>query len=167
MKKLFLLLAVAGVMVACGGGEKKAAEKTCLVAETTEIKGDLKDYYTVVDKEYTLEDEEYSNDKMVTIILKRTDKALPSKYDGFEPSGTYGYGVNGNYGFGIIVKNANGDEVMNVRADASGLDGVYSHEDLKNLWELEAGEEAKVRWSTSDLNDCTGKMTFRITSFAK
>lgn len=165
MRKLMFMLAACVAFAACGGDEK-APEKTFLAPETTEIKGDLKDYFTVVDKEYTLTDADYFG-KMVTITLKRTDKALPARFDGFEPVGTYGAGVRGNYGVGIVVKNANDEEVMNVRADHGGMGGVYSHEDLLNLWELEAGEEANVRWSTSDLDKCTGKMTFRITSYAK
>ena len=166
MKKLLLFLAVAGFMVACGGGEKKTA--TTLAPSKTEIKGDLSEYFTVVEKTYDFADFEKSmfEEPIIAIELQRTDKALPEAYKkGYEPVGYSGYGVKGNYGFGIKVKDADGKEVYSVRADASGLSGVYDTDDLKNLWELEAGETGQVRWSADELKDANGEYKFEITSY--
>ena len=171
MKKIFscaMIVAMTIALVSCGGGEKKApAPANTLAPAKTEIKGDLAEYFTVVEKTYNFADFEKSilDEPVIAIELQRTDKALPEAYKkGYEPMGTYGQGVYGNYGFGIKVKNAEGKDVFSVRADASGLNGVYSSDDLKDLWELEAGETGQVRWSATELKDAKGEYKFEITS---
>lgn len=162
-----MIVAMALALVSCGGEEKKAAAKDVLAPAKTEVKGDLAEYFTVVDKTYEMAsfEEAISGGPIIAIELQRTDKAFPEAYKkGYEPMGTYGQGVYGNYGFGIKVKNAEGKDVFSVRADASGLNGVYSSDDLKDLWELEAGETGQVRWSASDLKGAKGEYKFEITS---
>ena len=55
--------------------------------------------------------------------------------------------------------------MFSARADEGGLDGVYSSDDLKDLWELEAGETNQVRWNVEELKDPSGEYTFEITSY--
>lgn len=177
MKKILrtgvAILTLAALM-SCGGNsnqknnenEKEQAEKeTVLVPKTTKVKGDLSEYFEVVEKEYQLKDDTFG--KMVTITLMRKDKELPDIYKEFMPVGYFGAGVMGNYGFGIKIFDENEDQVLSIRADDGGMGGVYSSDDLKDLWDLEEGETGIVRWSTDDLDECTGKLTFTITSYAK
>ena len=177
MKKILrtgvAILTLAALM-SCGGNsnqknnenEKEQAEKkTVLVPKGTKVKGDLSEYFEVVEKEYQLKDDTFG--KMVTITLMRKDKELPDIYKEFMPVGYFGAGVMGNYGFGIKIFDENEDQVLSIRADDGGMGGVYSSDDLKDLWDLEEGETGIVRWSTDDLDECTGKLTFTITSYAK
>ena len=177
MKKILrtgvAILTLAALM-SCGGNsnqknnenEKEQAEKeTVLVPKTTKVKGDLSEYFEVVEKEYQLKDDTYS--KMITITLMRKDKELPDIYKEFKPVGYFGAGVMGNYGFGIKIFDENEDQVLSIRADVGGTGGVYSSDDLKDLWDLEKGETGIVRWMTYDLDECTGKLTFTITSYAQ
>lgn len=177
MKKILrtgvAILTLAALM-SCGGNsnqknnenEKEQAEKeTVLVPKTTKVKGDLSEYFEVVEKEYQLKDDTYS--KMITITLMRKDKELPDIYKEFKPVGYFGAGVMGNYGFGIKIFDENEDQVLSIRADVGGTGGVYSSDDLKDLWDLEEGETGIVRWMTYDLDECTGKLTFTITSYAQ
>lgn len=177
MKKILrtgvAILTLAALM-SCGGNsnqknnenEKEQAEKkTVLVPKATKVKGDLSEYFEVVEKEYQLKDDTFG--KMVTITLMRKDKELPDIYKEFMPVGYFGAGVMGNYGFGIKIFDENEDQVLSIRADDGGMGGVYSSDDLKDLWDLEEGETGIVRWSTDDLDECTGKLTFTITSYAK
>ena len=173
MKKIFscaMIVAMSIALVSCGGSEKKTADSaaTTLAPSKTEIKGDLSEYFTVVEKTYDFADFEksmFDEEPIIALELQRTDKALPEAYKkGYEPVGYSGYSGRGNYGFGIKVKDADGKEVFSVRADASGLNGVYDSDDLKNLWELEAGETGQVRWSAYELKDANGEYKFEITS---
>lgn len=157
-------MTVCFVMVACGGEEKKKSANT-LSPEKTEIKGALSEYYTVVEKTYDIDafEKDVLEAPIIKIELKRTDKERMG-FDCFEPVGTYGRDVYGNYGFGIKVTDAAGNQVYSVRADESGLNGVYSSDDLKDLWELEPGEVGIVRWSADELKDAKGEFKFEITS---
>ena len=69
--------------------------------------------------------------------------------------------------FKCMVTDANGKQVLSVRADEGGMNGVYSSDDLKDLWELEPGETGIVRWSAEELKDAKGEYKFEITSYAK
>ena len=170
MKKIFscaMIVAMAFALVSCGG-EKKAEKAGTLTPAKTEVKGDLSEYYTVVEKTYNIDAFEKSilKEPIIAIELKRTDKEMKG-FHGFEPVGTFGQGVYGNYGFGIKVTDANGKQVLSVRADEGGMNGVYSSDDLKDLWELAPGETGIVRWSVEELKDAKGEYKFEITSYAK
>lgn len=176
MKKFIMSLAVVAITLtlsSCGGGNKDSKKEPAntLAPEKTEIKGALKEYYTVVDKTYDIDAMEKSilGEPIIAIELQRTDVRLPEYWAGvnWEPVGTSGYSVDGNYGFGIKVKDANGKQVFSARADEGGMQGVYSSDDLKDLWELEAGETSVVRWSADGLKDASGKYTFEITSYCE
>lgn len=174
MKKSLMSVAVAAIALAllsCGGQSKdsKTEPKTTLTPSKTEVKGPLSEYYTVVDQSYDFAEMDrgyFGDDLIISIELQRTDKPFPEKYlKGYEPAGTYGYSVKGNYGIGIKIKDADGKQVFSARADEGGLDGPYSSDDLKDLWELEAGETNQVRWNVEELKDPSGEYTFEITSY--
>ena len=122
-------------------GEKEAL---VLTPETTQIKGDLGDYFEVVDKEYTVTDDWGD---MVSIEVKRTDVEYSFDLKGVEPYGTYGQGVTGNAGFGIEILDENGNVIDKTSATASGLSGMYDSDDMKEALKLRSGETATVRWS--------------------
>lgn len=171
MKKIFTITAALAAIFAvtsCGGGSNNGGQsaesaQTTLSPKSTTISGDLSKYYEVVDKEHSLKDNDYFG-KLITITLKRTDAELPAEYKDFDPVGYSGATVKGNYGFGIKVTNESGEQLFSARADEGGMSGVYSSDDLKDLWELAPGEEGIVRWSTSELDKATGKLMFTITS---
>lgn len=147
MKKFkYFAIAIMAVCLAACGGKKDSEEKEeiVLTPETTQIKGDLGDYFEVVEKEYTV-----TNDfgDMVSIEVKRTDADFSFDLKGVEPYGTYGKGVTGNAGFGIEILDENGNVIEKVAATASGLGGMYSSDDMKEALKLKAGETGTVRWS--------------------
>lgn len=147
MKKFkYFAIAIMAVCLAACGGKKGSEEKEeiVLTPETTQIKGDLGDYFEVVEKEYTV-----TNDfgDMVSIEVKRTDADFSFDLKGVEPYGTYGKGVTGNAGFGIEILDENGNVIEKVAATASGLGGMYSSDDMKETLKLKAGETGTVRWS--------------------
>lgn len=149
------------VLVSCGG-KKNSEEKETIVLtpETTHIKGDLGDYFEVVDKEYTVTDD-WGN--LVSIEVKRTDVDFVFDLKGVEPYGTSGQGVTGNAGFGIEILDENGNVINKTSATASGLSGMYSSDDMKEALKLKSGETGTVRWSFNF--DAEKKpVKFRLTS---
>lgn len=165
MKTLnYLLVAVMAIcLTACGNkknSDSEEKEAIVLTPEKTQIKGDLGDYFEVVDKEYTITDDWGD---MVSIEVKRTDIDYSFDLKGVEPYGTYGKGVTGNAGFGIEILDENGNVIEKVAATASGLGGMYSSDDMKEALKLKAGETGTVRWSF--LFDSDKKPAkFRLTS---
>lgn len=157
---------VALSFVSCGGGSKKDTveskedEGIVLSPETTRIKGDLGDYFEVVDKEYIV-----TNDfgDLVSIEVKRTNTDYAFDLNGIEPYGTSGQGVYGNAGFGIEILDEKGNVIDKVSPTASGLSGMYSSEDMKEALKLKPGETASVRWSRHFSKD-KKPVKFRITS---
>ena len=138
MKHLNFILATACclILVSCG----KESKDVTLTPESATIKGDLKEYFTVVEKPYVIKyDENGWNKYMISIELQRTD--VPFKFDteGIEPVGNSGAGVNGNFGIGIDIIDEEGNIAISWSPTASGLSGVYSGDDLENLFTLESG----------------------------
>ena len=143
--KYFAIAIMAVCLAACGGKKgSEEKEEIVLTPETTQIKGDLGDYFEVVEKEYTV-----TNDfgDIVSIEVKRTDADFSFDLKGVEPYGIYGKGVTGNAGFGIEILDENGNVIEKVAATASGLGGMYSSDDMKETLKLKAGETGTVRWS--------------------
>jgi hypothetical protein len=88
-------------LISCGKENKDAV----LTPETTKVRGDLKDYFTVVEKSYTVkyDDQNIVGKYMISIELQRTDVPFAFDTKGVEPVGTFGQGVRGNYGIGIDI----------------------------------------------------------------
>lgn len=166
MKKLNFVLATACCLILVSCGKNK---DVTLTPESTKIRGDLKEYFTVVEKPYIIKyDEKGWNKYMVSIELQRTDVPFAFDTDGIEPVGNSGVSVRGNFGIGIDINDANGDIVISWSPTADGLSGVYSNDDLKNLFTLESGETGRVRWSTNEFEDYKDKnFTFKVSSSLK
>ena len=159
--KYFAIAIMAVCLAACGGKKgSEEKEEIVLTPETTHIKGDLGDYFEVVDKEYTITDDWGD---MVSIEVKRTDADFSFDLKGVEPYGTYGKGVTGNAGFGIEILDENGNVIEKVAATESGLGGMYSSDDMKEALKLKAGETGTVRWSFNFDSD-KKPAKFRLTS---
>lgn len=138
-----------------------------LTPQSTNVQGDLRDYFTVVDRSYVVKyDENGWSPYLISIELQRTDKEFAFDKEGIEPVGYSGQGVKGNFGIGIEVYDATSNLVMTSSASAGGLSGVYSGDDLINLFTLGAGETGFVRWTTDEFEDYDPKeFTFKITSY--
>lgn len=158
----YFAIAIMAVCLASCGGKKNSSENEEIVItpETTHIKGDLGDYFEVVDKEYTIT---HDFGDMVSIEVKRTDADYLFDLNGVEPYGTYGQGVTGNAGFGIEILDENGSVIEKIAATASGMSGMYSSDDMKEALKLKAGETGTVRWSFH-LDGDKKPAKFRITS---
>lgn len=159
-------------LVACGGsGSSSNGNYT---PETTSVKGDLSDYFEVVEKEYAFTDihNTVGGDEHTTIFveLKRTDKDL-----NFDPKttrllGKYiedKSGLTGLAGFGIEVLDKDGNVISKVAASSGNLGkgGTYegTEQEMKEAINLKPGETATIR---CDLYNPKGKkgVKFRITS---
>lgn len=157
--KNFTIVVMAICLASCGG-KKNSDEKIVLIPETTHIKGDLGDYFNVVDKEYTVTDDWGD---MVTIEVERTDMDYSFDLKGVEPYGTSGKGVTGHAGFGVEILDEDGNVIAKTAATASGLSGMYSSDDMKEALKLKAGETGTVRWSFHFDSD-KKPAKFRLTS---
>lgn len=168
MKHLNAILATACclILVSCGGKESK---DVTLTPESATIKGDLKEYFTVVDKPYVIKYDESGWEKYtISIELQRTDVPFQFNTDGIDPVGYSGAGVNGNFGIGIDIRDSDGNIAISWSPTATGLSGVYSSDDLKNLLLLESGESGRVRWTTNDFENYENKnFTFKVSSSLK
>lgn len=160
--KYFAIATIAICLVSCGDKKKteEKSEEIVLTPETTKIKGDLGDYFEVVDKEYTVTDDWGD---MVTIEVKRTDTDYAFNLKGVEPYGTFGQGITGHAGFGIEILDEKGNVIEKTPATASGLGGMYSSDDMKEALKLKAGETGTVRWSFHFDSD-KKPVKFRLTS---
>lgn len=155
------MVCLAIVFASCGGKKSSGEnEKIVLTPETTQIKGDLGDYFDVVDKEYTVTDK-WGN--LVSIEVMRTDVAFAFDLKGVEPYGTSGKGITGHAGFGIEIIDEDGNVIEKTAATASGLSGMYSSDDMKEALKLKAGETGTVRWSFHFDSD-KKPAKFRLTS---
>lgn len=154
MEKGILLCGVAALLMSCGGD--KSAKVT---PETTEIKGPLKGCYEVVQKDYTIQTGSWSD--ILNVELRRTEQELP-----FDPQraitfSEYGDDESVQVGFGLELLDKNGDVVEVFNANAGGLSGAYSSDDIEAAIWLNSGETGIVRWSVDVDNK---PVSFRITS---
>ena len=165
MLRYFVMAIFAICFVSCGEkkekGEKISSDnEIALTPETTHIKGDLGDYFEVVDKKYLVTDDWGD---MVTIEVKRKDLEYAFEIKGVEPYGTYGKGVTAHAGFGIEILDKNGNVIEKVAATSSGLGGMYDSNDMKEALKLRAGETSAVRWSLN-FDEDDKPATFRLSS---
>lgn len=147
-------------LTSCGGKKEQVDESIVLTPETTHIKGDLGDYFEVVEKEYHVT-ENWGD--MVSIEVKRTDVDYSFNLKGVEPYGTYGQSVTGHAGFGIEILDENDNVIEKVAATGSGFGGMYSSDDMKEALKLRAGETGTVRWSFN-FNKEIKPVKFRLSS---
>ena len=132
------------------------------------MQGDLRDYFTIVERPYVVKYDEnnWLSKYLISIELKRTDNPFPFNTKGLEPVGTFGEGVEGNFGIGIEVYDSESNLILSKAASEGGMGGVYSSDDLKNLLTLAKGETGFVRWSAKEFEKYDNKeFTFKLTSY--
>ena len=151
-----------------GGGkdtatqEVKEVKEVVLKAAQTEIKGDLKGCYEVVDKDYKVKfaTKSYEND-LVTVELKRTSKNLP--YDRKDvtifPEAEKS-SANNCAGFGIEILNADGDVIDKKTANGN----PYSWDEMTAALQLLQDETTTIRFYFDNLSEAT---SFRVTSLVQ
>lgn len=162
--KLFTLALSAIALASCGSGssETQQAEESkdvIVYADKTDIKGDLKGCYTVVNKDYKVKfaTKSYEND-YITVELLRTDAPLP--YDRknvtiFPDSDKSP--AEFCAGFGIEILDAHGDVIDKKAANAT----PYSWDDMTAALQLLEDETTTISFYFDDLSQAAG---FRITS---
>lgn len=166
-KKLWLGIGIIALILIflsmCGGGDNATTNETreqILKVAQTEIKGDLKGCYEVVDKNYRVKfaRKSYESD-VINVELKRTTKALP--YDrknvvifaqGDEST------AENCAGFGIEVLDSYGDVVAKVLANAT----PYSWDEMTAVLQLLEEETATIGFHIDNIPK--EAVSFRITS---
>lgn len=167
-KKKYILIGI-GVIILIGllstiGGKDKSEEQQeqkelILKAAQTEIKGDLKGCYEVVDKDYKVKfaQKSYEND-VITVELKRTNKELPYDRDNVvifpeadESSADY------CAGFGIEILNIDGDIIDKINAKAT----PYSWDEMTAALHILPDETTTIGFHFDNLSEA---VSFRVTS---
>lgn len=153
MKKIFLLsiLTTAFMITSCGssdndGGDSNEANETLtLTPKTVQIKGDLGDYFEVIDKEYETTHDMFD---VISIEIKRTDKDLPfdSKSDAVRPTGYSGAGITTLVGFGLELYDEKGN-VVEKKSTGGGMGGSYSYDDIIEAIKMRPGETGIIRFA--------------------
>lgn len=171
MKKFLsiaMICAVALVAASCGGekksNSKQATEQTAaeqkIKPSTTNVSGDMRGCFKVVDREYKVRDDW---GKKVIVTLERTDKELPFDFKEYEIAsyGTYSTVETLTIvGFSAEFYDEDGDVV--VKAE---LDDPYSHEEAPVLVGLDEGETGTITFSIyGDAKEIASIKTFKISS---
>ena len=144
----------------CSGGSEEVAPKELILKPAqTEIKGDLKGCYEVVDKNYKVKfaTKSYEND-VITVELKRTAEPLP--YDRKNvvifPEASKSTAEN-CAGFGVEILNADGDVIDKKNANAT----PYSWDEMTTALQLLTDDTATIQFHFDNLNEAA---SFRVTS---
>ncbi|MBR5595436.1 MAG: hypothetical protein IKW47_04035 [Alistipes sp.] len=155
---VFLLISLLSSM--CSGGSEEVAKKEVILRPAqTEIKGDLKGCYEVVDKNYKVKfaTKSYEND-VITVELKRTAEPLP--YDRKNvvifPEASKSTAEN-CAGFGVEILNADGDVIDKKNANAT----PYSWDEMTTALQLVTDDTATIQFHFDNLNEAA---SFRVTS---
>lgn len=163
MKKRQIIIAaivLAGISLISCEGKKQLS----MSPQTTELSGDLKGYFEVVDKEIAAGEDSWS---LWNIELKRTDKPFPWDNGITLANFNDSYSDGRAYckvGFGLETFDEKGNLVGKRAATACGLMGPYSSQDVIDLMKLQLGETGFIRWDGLKEKEAKGKLTFRITS---
>lgn len=160
--KLFTVAMATTLLASCSGGSNnnvaEAPSEIAVKVAQTEIKGDLKGCYELVDKNYKVKIDEQYGDDLLIIELRRTAQELP--YDrknvvifpeAKESSAEY------CAGFGIEILDANGDIIDKREASTT----PYSWDEMTAALQLLPDETTTIRFYFDDL---TQAASFRITS---
>lgn len=167
-KKKYILVGI-GVIILIGllstiGGNDKSEEQQeqkelILKAAQTEIKGDLKGCYEVVDKDYKVKfaQKSYEND-VITVELKRTNKELPYDRDNVVifPEADESSAEN-CAGFGIEILNIDGDIIDKINAKAT----PYSWDEMTAALHIFPDETTTIGFHFDNLSEA---VSFRVTS---
>lgn len=142
-----------------GGKDKDEVKEVTIKPKSTSIKGDLGDYFEVVDKNYVVKAEKYSSRGIISVEVKRTDKDFDFPTNNINPFGTNG-GEDYHVGFGIELLGESGPITVK-QATEGGMGGPYSSEDVTSLMKLKKGETGYIRWSVDELD---GLKSFQLSS---
>ena len=171
MKKILYSLAFASMLLcSCGGGSSSSSESNTeeapkehiLKAAQTEIKGDLKGCYELVDKNYKIKPTEYRNE--ILVELKRTSKDLPYDrknvviFDDAKKSS-----AEFCAGFGFELLDENGDVIY--KHDAT-RESYVDDKDLTAALQLLPDETTTIRYRLED-EDIVGAVSIRILSIVQ
>lgn len=169
MKKILCSLAFASMLLcSCGGGSssssnaEEAPQEHILKAAQTEIKGDLKGCYELVDKNYKIKPTEYRNE--ILVELKRTSKDLPYDrknvviFDDAKKSS-----AEFCAGFGFELLDENGDVIY--KHDAT-RESYVDDKDLTAALQLLPDETTTIRYRLED-EDIVGAVSIRILSIVQ
>ena len=169
MKKILYSLAFASMLLcSCGGGSssssnaEEAPQEHILKVAQTEIKGDLKGCYELVDKNYKIKPTEYRNE--ILVELKRTSKDLPYDrknvviFDDAKKSS-----AEFCAGFGFELLDENGDVIY--KHDAT-RESYVDDKDLTAALQLLPDETTTIRYRLED-EDIVGAVSIRILSIVQ
>lgn len=167
MKKIKLILTFLTFTVflvsSCGNDNKSESSNSISVKpKSIELKGDLSDYFEVIDKEYNIPITDNLLDQLITVEIKRKDKDFAFNVDKLNPFGTNG-GEEYHVGFGLELLGDNGPLQVN-NATEGGMGGPYSSDDVLALLKLKKGETGFIRWT---VDKTEGIKSFQITSALK
>ena len=162
MKKFLSIFAVSLLLVSCGESSEKSSENEVkeykISPETTSVKGSLKDYYEVVDREYKLT-KDY-NATEVNIELKRNETPftfdvndVTDMYDSDETTQSQVFGI------GIEFIDADGEIIATCEPK--------SYDDDILLLNLNSGETGSIKMSTYEDGVYNNAVKFRVTSIIK
>ena len=139
MRKSIFVIALAALFASCANTAKK---ESVVKPEMTDVKGDLKGCYEVVEKDYKIREDGIN--LVINVELKRTSKELP--FDASVGEFSYGRLDDGNgkevkVGFGIELLDGNNDVIESIKAGESGWYGVETDNipELMKLSENETG----------------------------
>jgi hypothetical protein len=156
--KLSLPFIALVAFASCGGKGDSTKEGTVLTPKSTEIKGEMGEYFEVVSKDYPLATENGAT--IINVELKRKDsdfKFAADKANPFGMGGTEGYHV----GFGIELFDSTGGAKGIKNAIDVGKDGVFNTNDVVSIIKLKKGETGYIRWA---IENPAGLKTFQVTS---
>lgn len=159
--RLLTLSIIAVSLLSCGGNKGKQVTTVTVKPKTTVIKGDLGDYYQVVDKNYQvkllnveLKDTIYQ----IVVEIMRNDKKFPFSTDKVQRVGISG-DVDYNFGFGIELY-GDGDPVIRNASEHGNLGD--NDDDITGLIHLKSGETGFIHYGITA--NIAGLKTFQVTS---
>lgn len=158
---IFILLSLISNMGGCEDSATSSEEKKELILKAAQdkVKGDLKECYKVVDKDYRVKfaKKSYEND-VITVELERTSASLPySREDVVIYPEADESSANYCAGFGIEILDANGDVIDKKNAKET----PYSWDEMTAALQLLPEETTTIQFHFNNLSDA---VSFRITS---
>lgn len=162
--KLALIIAAVMCIASCGRKSEETEEpqedpEISLTPETTTIKGPLGEYFSVVDRTFTIKNDGYFT--ILAVEVEHNDNMTPFLAEDicFFPNGNKSdASMLGGFGYELIDEK--GDVID--KGSASSSSTVYSWDDVEEALRSIPGERTTIRFNIYDLNG-TPK-TFRITS---
>ena len=163
MKKLYILLTCLLAIGTLSCGNKKESgdsESITMKPLETEVSGDLRDCFKVVDRSYKVTGD---FERLITVELVREDGLLPYDEDlKIVSFSTIMSSPHVQVGFGIEFLDEDENVLDKVSANEGGMAGSYSPDEAVALVKLESGEKGTIRFIVTD--EALEATSFRITS---